>query len=241
MLHMEGKFQRRKIKMNKKTAVLSTAVILCLALGGVAYAHWMEIITIDGFVQTGTLELVPSLFSWDLEQNKPIAYWGAIDTCGDELGFELWNVYPCLEAWICMEIDNTGTIPAGLSEVRLEFLEYSEDAGATWDPFVEGVDFESTDWTQGINPTNGYITYQKHVYAGVGHIGDPDYHLARVRVELQPPVDHYPDAPPHCWVQIDPMMSVNGCVYMHFYEGTPESTQFRFQIQLEYWNWNEVV
>ena len=236
---MEGKFQRRKIKMNKKTAVLSTAVILSLALGGVAYAHWMEIITVDGFVQTGSLELAPSIIDYGLWQNKPIAEWNIISNCGYDLEFELINIYPCLEAYICMKVENIGTIPAGLQEIRLEFLEFSTDDGATWNDFVEGVDYVSTDWSY-YEPVSGPPQYTKWIYP----VGVPQTMMnaiARIRVDVSAPVPNYPGAPPHSWAQIDPGMSVDACAYMHFYEGLPESTQFRFQVQLEYWNWNEVV
>ena len=56
--------------MNKKSAILFGALFLSVALAGVAYAHWLEIITLDGFVQTGTLELTPALVDVKVKQNK---------------------------------------------------------------------------------------------------------------------------------------------------------------------------
>lgn len=41
----------------RKTTFILGAVTLSLVMAGVAYAHWMELITVDGFVQTGSLEV----------------------------------------------------------------------------------------------------------------------------------------------------------------------------------------
>ena len=105
--------------MSKKTAILFGALFLSVALAGVAYAHWMEIITIDGFVQTGVLELEPSV-TLVCEQEKPVADCEAFVSDYDgTIMMNLLNVYPCLEVTGRITLDNVGTIPAGLEQVRM--------------------------------------------------------------------------------------------------------------------------
>ena len=204
--------------MNKKSAILFSALFLSVAIAGVAYAHWLEIITIDGFVQTGTLELVPSI-EVKYEQEKPVAVvdYGMVEQDSDSMFLNFFNVYPCFSATGRITLTNTGTVPAGLEEFRLKIY---EDAG----------DFT---WVVSSHPDYQY-------YMVLMNDGDGQEAL-QLGVNFDASEHQYDGAPPNSVFQIDPKQSAWMDFYIHFDEGIPESEMFWLEAEVEYWNWNEAA
>ena len=204
--------------MSKKTAILFGALFLSVALAGVAYAHWLEIITIDGFVQTGVLELEPSV-TLVCEQEKPVADCEAFVSDYDgTIVMNLLNVYPCLEVTGRITLDNVGTIPAGLEQVRMYVY---EDAG----DFV---------WVEGTHPDYEYFLVL------VNENGLPGMEEAiQIGVNFGASSHQYDGADPNSIFQIDDGQSAWMDYYIHFDEGIPEDSEFYFWVDFEYWNWNE--
>jgi hypothetical protein len=112
--------------MKSKMVGLFAVLMIALMVAGLAYAHWEKIITINGTVSTGTLELEPSFSvvgitgteGWLPEPptNKPVSYikWTIND---NTLTVTINNTHPCLWVNGTFDIHNTGTIPAGLHKV----------------------------------------------------------------------------------------------------------------------------
>ena len=206
--------------MNKKSAILFGALFLSVALAGVAYAHWLEIITLDGFVQTGTLELIPALVDVQVKQDKPVAVVTYdSDYENDYVWINMKNVYPCLVVTGNLTFYNVGTIPAGLEEVRLTVW---EDAGDfVW---VQGSHTDYDYYLILVNELDGQEALQIGVKFGANPLHQP-----------------YPGAPPNSIYQVDDGEHAWMVWYVHFYEGIPESSEFWFNVEFEYWNWNEAA
>ena len=219
--------------MNKKSAILFSALFLSVAIAGVAYAHWLEIITIDGFVQTGTLDLETSL-EINFEQEKPVAKVKA-GAWKDNVEMNFLNVYPCFSATGRITLENVGTIPAGLEEVRLTVWE--DDGNFVWE------DRTATQGTYGLP-----VTYQYFLVLVNEDVSDPLMNEALQLGVNFGATDHtyydpqdYPNANPNSIFQIDDGQSAWMDFYIHFDEGIPEDADIWFNAEVEYWNWNEAA
>jgi hypothetical protein len=223
--------------MKKRTAILAGVLLLSMAFASVAYAHWTKIITMEGYVKTGRLHLTPTLTPVSLTQeNKHVAYWGEWDGCGitdNRVYFELWNTYPCLDACVRLQIHNDGTIPAGFHSLTPIYVErWVEDAWVAFDDF---------DYQMSGDPESGYfITVWKP-----GSLPDPDPIWDKIMTitillsDIDPPGGPLNPDYPHGWCQIDPQGLVIADICFHFFEGLWQGENFRFGLELEYWNWNE--
>lgn len=240
--------------MNKKLTILFAALLLGTALSGVAYAHWSKIITIDGRVDTGELHVFPFLshdgyYEWTaiLDEGKGVAYFGDIEDCGitsNYVSFELYNTYPCLDINLDLEINNDGTIPAGLYDVRY-IVEYWNEYNQEWTTYPCQVVREES--SSDDDPYDGIPDWIKYKFYPPKSqvINDADHWMWVVKLhnfDNEVPVGSgYPEpAWPCSIIQVDPncvgMLDMN----IHFYEGLVQDMQFRFKVELEYWNWNEV-
>ena len=217
--------------MNKKTTILAGALLLSMALIGAGYAHWIEIITIDGFVQTGELDLDISCELISLEQDKPVA-WADCEPMGDEgnsIMMGIFNAYPGLCATYKLRIDNVGTIPAGLEKVMVEG---GTDSDYTYllvpvdtDLPTVAMNLVGTEVPAGSADPEGTC-----IAAAISAIITPD----KTDVPLDP--DH-----PNDLFQIDPGMGVVIDVTVCFGECLPEASTFWWKVEMEYWNWNEIT
>lgn len=241
--------------MNKKIAVLCSVLLLSMAFAGVSYAHWKKVITINGWVETGILDLEVSLTDkylgyygesgWDL-QEKPIAYWGRLpqDPADDTVYIRLQNVYPCLWTGFTVELENIGTIPAGLVGIDI-------DAGhdAT---LPDGSDMTFTIEGPYVDPEMpGYMhlvlmNQDCQEFDGVAmdiwirlRADDRSLDDHYMPEDSTWPFDDWPGAPDNSLCQIDPYLSVYVDVIAHFDECLPQETEFWFTVAMEYWNWNE--
>ena len=130
----------------KKAAGMFAALMITLAMSGVAYAHWSETLWLDVEVETGELAL-----EWSCEIDHdgykedygPVALvdWDFVDDDGDGYNDGLWitvyNAYPCLEVWGVIDIHNVGTIPA-----RFYDIEYCDYYMVPEEWVCDGIEFE---------------------------------------------------------------------------------------------------
>ena len=207
--------------MNKKSAILFSALFLSVAIAGVAYAHWIEIITLDGFVQTGTLDLETSLEISSV-QEKPIAKLKCY-AFKDKAELNFLNVYPCFSATGRITLTNVGTIPAGLEEVRITVWE--DDGNFVWE-----------------DRTASQTEYQYFMVLVNEDVNDPEMNEAlQLGVKFGATQHQYDGAPPNSVYQIDDGQSAWMDFYIHFDEGIPEGADIWFNAEVEYWNWNEAA
>lgn len=123
----------------KKIVGVFTALMVALAMTGVAFACWSQTIYVEGTVETGTVCVGWSdVDSWDNEYlGKDV---GSVDAQlenvkgfhGETLIYEtlvinLSNVYPGYEAWIEVSISNGGTIPVNLVDFDISPVEDPEN------------------------------------------------------------------------------------------------------------------
>ena len=137
----------------KKAMGMFAALALAMAMTGVAYAHWSQIIYIEGTVETGEVTV-----GWLSADNDDDEYLGKdvgsvvvrlegvkgtheTDNIYETLVIELNNVYPSYEAEITVEIANGGTIPVNL--VDFDIYPVSDN-----DNLLDYLDWEITyvDW-----------------------------------------------------------------------------------------------
>lgn len=140
----------------KTNKIFATFACLMLVLGivGFSYAHWEKIITLDGTVNTGNVDLkIISVASDD----PP----GAIDPGKDkDVGtttiivdpddyqrakVTITNAYPCYEVYLHFTVRNVGTIPVKLQAVVVDAPECITVYG--WDGMGEQID--PYDWWTG--------------------------------------------------------------------------------------------
>lgn len=123
----------------KKAIGMFVALILALGMTGVAFAHWSQIIYIEGSVKTGTVSVGWVGFeNWDNEwfgkdvgsvavSLKDVKGTHNENNIYETLVIELNNVYPSYKAYINVEIANGGTIPVNLVDFDIENVVDSEN------------------------------------------------------------------------------------------------------------------
>jgi len=107
----------------KKAIGMFAALMVALAMTGVAVAHWEKIVTINGTVTTGTLELEPSCDIWIVSPtDKPVA---TVENYieGNSVYYGIYNAFPCLTVAGKFDLHGTGSVPAGLKEINI-YLPY---------------------------------------------------------------------------------------------------------------------
>ena len=110
---------------NPKLLALPAVVILGLLMSGLAFAHWSEILWIEGSVATGELdvELInvsssdpPGSNDEGVDKDVGCTTVDMIDNDGDgdfdTALITITNAYPCYEVYVHFTVHNNGTIPA---------------------------------------------------------------------------------------------------------------------------------
>lgn len=132
---------------NKKLMVIPMLLVFALVMTGFAYAHWEKIITINGTVNTGILDLIiisavsgdPS-GTIDPGKDKNVATTTVtIDPTDPEiLIVTITNAYPSYFVFVHFTVRNVGTIPVKLQAIEVEAPEcITVDA---WDSIGEQID-----------------------------------------------------------------------------------------------------
>jgi len=128
----------------KKLFATFAILIIALSIMGFAYAHWQKIVTVDGTINTGKLDLIIISASDDDDPTKPdpgkdknVADTEIIiDPKDPERAIvTITNAYPSYYVYIHVTIRNVGTIPAKLKEIKTTAPECIE-VGA-WDHISE--------------------------------------------------------------------------------------------------------
>ena len=95
-----------------KPGVVFVAAIVALMGIGMGYAHWSEVITITGIVNTGEIDLTPSYEGWTDDDKQYCTVDGVIE--GNTLTVTIDKAYPCITVTIKFDLHNDGNVPAGL-------------------------------------------------------------------------------------------------------------------------------
>lgn len=206
----------------KNAMGMFAALIIALAMTGVAYAHWSESLLIVGIVETG---IVDASFE-DAESDddcieddgldpptndKDVAYTGVeIHDDGKVLVVYIANAYPSYSPTITSLIKNTGTIPIKLENVKLVYIycEYNETEAET----VVDVDLESC--------TAYYIDFETGTVDTSEDLGD--------------------DLMIHMTYEQFDAEEVAGSLEIHVLQGAQEDAFYYFEIRIVATQWNLV-
>ncbi len=111
----------------KKTYVLLSVMVLALVTAGFSYAYWTDTLTVTGKAQTGDLTV-----EWTEEEAFRVVEGDAMDVYYDEIDIQIVrpdvleiaykNLYPGSKSRAGSWYHNVGTIPAKLTNVRIEIL-----------------------------------------------------------------------------------------------------------------------
>ncbi len=103
--------------------LLTIAVVLALALMGVAYALWSETLSISGTVSTGAVDVAFQNATDDDDGIDP-GYDKNVADCtvelganGDSMTINITNGYPSYTCTVSYEFFNSGTIPVILNDI----------------------------------------------------------------------------------------------------------------------------
>lgn len=120
--------------MKSKVAVLFVAVLIALAVLGFSYAWWTETLTIEGTITTGELDVGFANNSTSCSGYmtcKGILIDTDSDGDYDKMKVTVNNAYPCGWCNVTFDIANTGTIPAKIGTVALDYNTTALDVSLT--------------------------------------------------------------------------------------------------------------
>jgi hypothetical protein len=102
----------------KKIMAIFALLVVSLSMVGYAYATWWKYLYIEGYVNTGWMNAEWTVGTgYDSEQPYPLKdpysyITGWIDPAyPDVLNVYLYHGYPCIDYYLPIDIENTGTIP----------------------------------------------------------------------------------------------------------------------------------
>lgn len=211
--------------MKKNMLGAFTLALLVLMGTGVAFGHWQDWVYVDGYVNTGWIDVVPS---YEGSEFDPINYkpytdgkgvaWDDVYVEESTLYINLYNVYPGI-CWHGMfNIENLGTVPAGFVGIT----------AMNSDPELKLV--QTGPWV--------FDVYYDDGTAWVGPIAELAINqCAPNGLDTSPAVAQNGYS---TLCQIDPGYPVYFCVSICFENPLPQETDFQFDLTLEFWNWNEV-
>jgi len=115
--------------MKSKMVAIFAALMVALMVASVSYALWSETITISGTVNTGEVDVE---WTWgdpydddDCPPEKDVSGMtvNPVDTDNDgdidKLEVTINNAYPCINYYLPIDINNTGSIPVIISDVTI--------------------------------------------------------------------------------------------------------------------------
>ena len=130
-------------KMKTKIVSIFAVLLIALAVVGFAYAHWFEMLYINGTVNTGSLDATFSI--GDCYDTEPLekdvssisCELDPADPTGHTLKVTVTNAYPCIDYYQEFDITNTGTIPLHVYSFKItestlpvgSILEITDKAG----------------------------------------------------------------------------------------------------------------
>ncbi|MEM2280760.1 MAG: SipW-dependent-type signal peptide-containing protein [Candidatus Bathyarchaeia archaeon] len=120
--------------MKSRVACLFAVLIVALAVLGFSYAWWTETLTISGTITTGELDVGfanNSTSCSDYITCKAILIDSDSDNDYDKMEVTVGNAYPCGWCNVTFAIANTGTIPAKIGNVELNYNTTALDVSLT--------------------------------------------------------------------------------------------------------------
>ena len=236
----------------KKAIGLFAILMIALSIVGFAYAHWSDIIKINGEVRTGVLTVgfTEIVRDWDKEDyylNVPAAAppgWEYKDvgttkctlllpytepktdkTVYKKLHMFMNNTYGCYWGLNKFTIDNAGTVPAHIANVTM-----TPGAGLVISAFlIDQVSGEIYGWVLDDAATGDEILNVWLYKEG------PDWPVWEPPDVLQA-ADYYIEPLP-C-NQIDPCQELMCEIWVHVKQTAPQCTTFTFEIEIGFVNWN---
>lgn len=199
----------------KKNILGAFALALLVLMGtGFAFGHWQDWVYVDGYVNTGRIDVVPSYEGsnfdyWNYKpytQGKGVA-WDNVTVVDSTLYIELYNVYPGVCWYGMFNIENNGTVPAGFYNISA----MSSNPGLKLVP---------------VGPMAWNVSYDLG-----SQWSEPIAVLS---------IGSFDNDGPSSLCQIDPGYPLLGWVTICFMNPLPQNTTFYFDLTLEFWNWNEV-
>ena len=217
---------------NKKIGAMVLLIAITLSVFGFAYAHWSDVITIDGTVQMGSMTLAfdpdeildyvdnepglpePKDVGWAEIYYDPASYVYDVHTEKDgykTLVFVIHDAYPQYEVdFTTVVLHNIGTIPLHIIDINV------------WDPTGE------LNWTW-VNPpdTTPATGFFWKDFDGDGVYDADDEEIMNVKI-----VNFY------C-IQLEPCESTKGQVDIHFKQPAEECHTYKFAISIEAIQWDK--
>jgi len=130
----------------KKLFAILAIMMIALGIAGFAYAHWEKIVTVDGTVNTGKLNLIIVSAAaddtgidpgYDKDVAKTVI---TIDPQDPQIAhITITNAYPSYHVYWHITIQNVGTIPAKLKEIVIDNPNPCLEVKA-WDHIYEQLD-----------------------------------------------------------------------------------------------------
>jgi len=106
----------------KKATVAFGALMLALALTGVAFAHWTDSLYISGTVNTGTFGAELSVgVGHDTEPpaKNVSSISGVLSNDKKTLTVTITNAYPCIDYYLPIDVHCTGTVPLIIENILI--------------------------------------------------------------------------------------------------------------------------
>ncbi|HUV52663.1 MAG TPA: hypothetical protein VMW64_06275 [Dehalococcoidia bacterium] len=137
-----------------KSGIVLLALALCLSITGAAFAHWEKVVTIDGTVTTGNLNLVIISAADDDAGIDPGYTKDVADTTividpedPQRAIVTITNAYPSYEVYWHVTVRNVGTIPAALQGIIVTApecitVEAWDSIGEQIDPYSWGSNYQ---------------------------------------------------------------------------------------------------
>jgi len=229
--------------MKQKVLSMFLATLIAASIMGVAYAHWSDYVTVEGYVEMGSLTFGFTTLeaSWDYEDY--LLYYGdpeykevgneVCELAGDPetdphsgktvyklLEFDVFNAYPQYWAINKFTLDNAGSIP-----VKIQSVVFTLEAGFTYDEVIPGL---------------MYVVYDERdlaVFEVWFYPEPPDYGSGWA---IDPPwmfPAPYPE--PLYGTQIEPCNELLTEICVHFYQDAEECHHYTFEIEIEAIQWNK--
>ena len=109
-----------------KVSALFMAFIIAMSLMGLAYAHWSDIIRIEGIVKMAHIKMTiisyKNLTSQEIEEYSTITSYLSDD--GHVLTLNCKNLKPCWFIWIGLKMQNQGSLPVSVKSPEYSFDTY---------------------------------------------------------------------------------------------------------------------
>lgn len=106
------------------------ALMISLALTGVAFAHWTETLYINGTVNTGTFDAELSVgegYDTEPEEKDVSSISGELSEDKNTITVTITNAYPCINYYLPIDLHCVGSVPLIIQEIYIDRGNLPED------------------------------------------------------------------------------------------------------------------